>query len=77
MDPTLHPVIEKDDPRWLGAWWLGWIIIGFGLIVLAGVLAMFPQNLRKLGSSTDHKAVKNSEVVLKINNDFYHKNLKN
>ncbi|XP_033230662.1 solute carrier organic anion transporter family member 74D-like [Belonocnema kinseyi] len=47
IDPTLHPVISKDDPRWLGAWWLGWIILGTTMGALAFFIAMFPRNLPK------------------------------
>ncbi|KAL7736165.1 hypothetical protein ACLKA6_003711 [Drosophila palustris] len=43
--PQLHPVINNKDPRWLGAWWLGWIVMG-GLLAFSGVfLSMFPKEL--------------------------------
>ncbi|XP_059225479.1 solute carrier organic anion transporter family member 74D [Stomoxys calcitrans] len=43
--PQLHPVIKMKDPRWLGAWWMGWLIIGT-MIFLTGVfLSMFPKDL--------------------------------
>lgn len=43
--PQLHPVINNKDPRWLGAWWLGWLVMG-GLLAFSGVfLAMFPKEL--------------------------------
>ncbi|EDW72267.1 uncharacterized protein Dwil_GK20832 [Drosophila willistoni] len=43
--PQLHPVINNKDPRWLGAWWLGWIIMG-GLLAFSGIfLSMFPKEL--------------------------------
>lgn len=47
IDPSLHPVIEKDDPRWLGAWWLGWIILGAAMGTFAFLMAMFPKDLVK------------------------------
>ncbi|XP_005176681.1 solute carrier organic anion transporter family member 74D [Musca domestica] len=43
--PQLHPVIKMKDPRWLGAWWMGWLIIG-AMIFLSGILlTMFPKDL--------------------------------
>lgn len=48
IDPKLHPVITKQDPRWLGAWWLGWIILGVTMGTFAVLIAMFPRNLPTL-----------------------------
>ncbi|EDW57236.1 solute carrier organic anion transporter family member 74D [Drosophila virilis] len=43
--PQLHPVINNKDPRWLGAWWLGWLVMG-GLLSCSGIfLSMFPKEL--------------------------------
>lgn len=43
--PNLRPVIGQKDPRWLGAWWMGWILLG-GLLALSGFfLTMFPKQL--------------------------------
>lgn len=45
--PGLTPTIGDKDPRWLGAWWMGWLIIGC-LIFLSGIfLTMFPKELPK------------------------------
>lgn len=38
-------MITKKDPRWLGAWWLGWIILGATMGMFAILIAMFPRNL--------------------------------
>ncbi|KAJ6641301.1 Solute carrier organic anion transporter family member 74D, partial [Pseudolycoriella hygida] len=43
--PELTPVISNDDPRWLGAWYFGWIIIALVLISFTVVMAMFPKEL--------------------------------
>ncbi|XP_016996788.2 solute carrier organic anion transporter family member 74D [Drosophila takahashii] len=43
--PQMHPVINNKDPRWLGAWWLGWLVMGC-LLSFSGVfLSMFPKEL--------------------------------
>lgn len=55
IDPTLHPVITKEDPRWLGAWWIGWIILGTTMGMFAVFIAMFPRHLPK--SNTSFKEV--------------------
>ncbi|XP_023314280.1 solute carrier organic anion transporter family member 4C1-like isoform X2 [Trichogramma pretiosum] len=69
VDPSLHPVIEKTDPRWLGAWWLGWIILGAALALLAVLLAMFPQELKKSKSSSESpngQALNEMEMPLQV-----------
>lgn len=31
--------------RWLGAWWMGWIILGGLLFIFATIIGMFPKTL--------------------------------
>ncbi|CAO1324723.1 unnamed protein product [Diamesa tonsa] len=45
ISPDLTPVIDNNDPRWLGAWWLGWIILGTFLFGFAFFMMMFPKEL--------------------------------
>ncbi|XP_017774169.1 PREDICTED: solute carrier organic anion transporter family member 5A1-like [Nicrophorus vespilloides] len=45
ISPSLTPTITNRDPRWLGAWWLGWIILAGCLFVFASLLALFPKTL--------------------------------
>lgn len=45
IDPTVTPLITRRDPRWLGAWWLGWIILGTTMLLLSFVIALFPKHL--------------------------------
>ena len=47
IDPTKTPLIDNKDPRWLGAWWLGWIFLGTLMIFFAILLGMFPKELPK------------------------------
>ncbi|XP_047001250.1 solute carrier organic anion transporter family member 74D-like [Schistocerca americana] len=43
--PALTPTITTKDPRWLGAWWVGWIIMAGVLFVMSTLTGMFPKQL--------------------------------
>ncbi|ALC41404.1 Oatp58Da, partial [Drosophila busckii] len=65
--PDLHPLIQKEDPRWLGAWWLGWIVLFFILLISAVVIYMFPKELpsareRRLKSTETNKVQSLAEL---------------
>lgn len=45
--PTVDPGILKRDPRWIGAWWLGYAFIGILVIVFSIPLLLFPRKLWK------------------------------
>lgn len=51
IDPTMTPVIKNTDPRWLGAWWLGWIVLGIAMILISSLIGFFPRNMPKRGSA--------------------------
>lgn len=36
---------SRSDPRWVGAWWLGFVIFGSAAILLSGPLFMFPRKM--------------------------------
>ncbi len=38
VDPTLHTTITNDDPRWIGAWWIGWFILALVLVLAAPIV---------------------------------------
>ncbi|XP_060063798.1 solute carrier organic anion transporter family member 2A1-like [Ylistrum balloti] len=50
---TLGYVLVTDvdmsprDPRWVGAWWLGFLVFGAASIVCSIPLVLFPRNLKK------------------------------
>uniref|UniRef100_A0A1E1X844 Solute carrier organic anion transporter family member n=1 Tax=Amblyomma aureolatum TaxID=187763 RepID=A0A1E1X844_9ACAR len=44
-DPRLNPVLERTDPRWVGAWWLGYVVLGACLAVTALPILLFPRYL--------------------------------
>nr|XP_027227481.1 solute carrier organic anion transporter family member 2A1-like [Penaeus vannamei] len=45
IDPTKRPNLTQRDPRWLGAWWLGFLVLGCVLVVLGNLLFLFPRKL--------------------------------
>lgn len=47
IDPTKTPLIDSKDPRWLGAWWLGWIVLAIALFIFAFLIALFPKEMKK------------------------------
>lgn len=67
IDPSKTPLIESDDPRWMGgeslplraltnyqlyvalftAWWLGWVFLGIAMLLVAGLVGLFPKELPK------------------------------
>ncbi len=45
ISPTLTPFITNHDPRWLGAWWAGWVFVGAIMSITSITIAMFPREL--------------------------------
>ncbi|KAF7991150.1 hypothetical protein HCN44_002712 [Aphidius gifuensis] len=39
------PSITPNDPRWLGAWWLGWIVFSVIIFIMACIMMCFPKTL--------------------------------
>ncbi|XP_066600830.1 solute carrier organic anion transporter family member 74D [Prorops nasuta] len=66
IDPSLHPVINKNDPRWLGAWWLGWIILGITMGMFAVLMALFPRDLPPTKISEARPKKFDGEIPLKL-----------
>ncbi|KAH8403161.1 hypothetical protein KR222_006204, partial [Zaprionus bogoriensis] len=56
IDPTKTPLITKEDPRWLGAWWLGWVILGTLMCVFSGLIGLFPKQLPKRTDGDKHNS---------------------
>ena len=69
-----------DMFRWIGAWWLGFPMIGCLLLALVAPLALFPQRLPKnktdaiLKNATETDNLQRFEYFCKnLNSDFKHK----
>lgn len=71
IEPSLHPLIKPGDPRWLGAWWLGWLILAGISAIIAFIIALFPKELpsararrEKMIQSGQHDPVEHHELSL-------------
>ncbi|CAL8072089.1 unnamed protein product [Orchesella dallaii] len=67
VNPMLTPVITPDDPRWIGAWWLGWVIFGTAMLVMSFFIALFPKRLRRKNrKSVDPDKINSPEAIPKV-----------
>ena len=62
ISPSLHPKITDEDPRWIGAWWIGHVIFGVLLLILAPINAIFPKTLPRAALR------KKQEMLIKMKN---------
>ncbi|XP_069675274.1 solute carrier organic anion transporter family member 74D-like isoform X2 [Periplaneta americana] len=64
VDTSSHPTITNEDPRWIGAWWLGWGPLG----VLSGVtgigMALFPRKLPRAAYRAMKARAANEDVTV-------------
>ncbi|XP_039279412.1 solute carrier organic anion transporter family member 74D [Nilaparvata lugens] len=44
-DLSVTPHITPKDPRWVGAWWLGLVIVSSTLMLVSSAMFMFPKRL--------------------------------
>ncbi|XP_022221535.2 solute carrier organic anion transporter family member 74D [Drosophila obscura] len=56
IDPSKTPLIDSKDPRWLGAWWLGWVILGTLMCLFSGLIGLFPKQLPKARDTLKHNS---------------------
>ena len=60
VQPGKQGDLREGDPGWLGAWWLGFIIISLATSSLAPFLALFPERL-PTSEHTDAKRMEKEE----------------
>ncbi|GFT65176.1 solute carrier organic anion transporter family member 3A1 [Nephila pilipes] len=44
-NPFVDPGFEKEDPRWIGCWWLGFVVQGVLLLIFTIPISLFPRRL--------------------------------
>ncbi|KAG1677179.1 hypothetical protein GQR58_013977 [Nymphon striatum] len=47
----VDPGFDEEDLRWVGAWWIGFIVMGIQCFIIGILMGMFPQSLKSLGSN--------------------------
>ncbi|KAK9758932.1 Kazal-type serine protease inhibitor domain [Popillia japonica] len=63
ISPTLTPTVDNKDPRWLGAWWLGWIILGGIIFIFASLLALFPKQLPRAAARRFQRQISQASTL--------------
>lgn len=61
ISPSLTPRITNTDPRWVGAFWIGWIVLGVAMFVLGSLVGLFPRTLPDAARRRDMKEKKEPE----------------
>jgi hypothetical protein len=61
VNPLLTPTIDTKHPRWIGAWWLGWIVLGSLMLTLTCFIALFPRELPRKNTPKSGKSGKKPE----------------
>ncbi|KAL5284966.1 hypothetical protein ACFFRR_006968 [Megaselia abdita] len=81
VSPENPPEIEHTDPRWIGAWWVGGIVLIIALIIPTIVIGCFPKAIKKQGpkesepqtmKSTLQRLLKNKMIIIIIISSIFH-----
>ncbi|XP_043234790.1 solute carrier organic anion transporter family member 74D-like isoform X2 [Amphibalanus amphitrite] len=65
--PSLKPTISQRDPRWIGAWWLGFFVLAGLLLAVSMLMCLFPKRLpssKAPDSSSDSATTEETEEVM-------------
>ena len=55
-------MLKSTDPRWIGAWWLGFVSL-FGVMIISGVLLLlFPKKMMKKGQQERCLSIKGGQL---------------
>ncbi len=63
------PDIPQDDPRWIGAWWLGFLASGTLLMIFALPLFFFPRKMKLTSHASSEIGEKETEEGKDVQNE--------
>ena len=68
VNPNQKPLFDEDDPRWIGAWWMGPPIIGLFIFLCSLLIMIFPQKLPQQSKNkrNDYEDIDNQPRVKKL-----------
>lgn len=66
-DQSALSIITPDDPRWMGAWWLGFLVLGVVILILTIPIFMFPRRLSAENNNNVERDISESEDAVVIN----------
>uniref|UniRef100_A0A914BVZ3 Solute carrier organic anion transporter family member n=1 Tax=Acrobeloides nanus TaxID=290746 RepID=A0A914BVZ3_9BILA len=67
FSPPAPPGLTANDPTWIGAWWLGFLVIGFVTIVPSCFLFFFPEGKSTISPKNENfKNGKSKKASLKL-----------
>ena len=60
---AVKPDIEREDPRWVGAWWIGFIVIGACIVITSIPMLIFPTHMSREVKSELVEQSEKSEIM--------------
>jgi len=61
--PGLEPDYDETDPRWIGAWWIGFPVIATLLLIFSIPLCLFPERLPREDTDANKEAKEMEKLV--------------
>ncbi|KAH7637101.1 solute carrier organic anion transporter family member 5a1-like protein [Dermatophagoides farinae] len=68
-NPLMPPSFDNRDPRWIGAWWIGFIVLGLLIFLFTIPMFFFPKSFIKIEES-ETKRDKNDSTFQDVRKRF-------
>lgn len=70
LSPSVEGGLTPKDPNWIGAWWIGYIAIGLGLLLMALPMLLFPKKIRQKSEANIREHEKVESVTAELRSAF-------